>query len=281
MPYSIRSLRTALPLAAVFFLATPAVRAAEGPLTLPEVLRLATGQSRQLAAQDAAVAAAREMAVAAGQLPDPVLRLGIDNLPVNGPDAFSLTRDFMTMRRIGVMQEFTREEKRKLKIERGEQEAEREIASRRATLAGLQRDAALAWLDRYYVERMIAVSDGLVVQNQALMAAAEAAYRGGRGTQSDVLAASVALVMLEDRRDVLARQARTAQIALARWIGPAAERRLGGAPDIRALPFDAAKLDSELQRHPQLGTYLRQIALAETNARLAEARPRRRSWVLS
>src|SRR6266508_2905029 len=63
------------------------------PLTLSETLKLAANQSRQLAAQDAAVAAARETSVSAGQLPDPVLRLGVDNLPVNGPDRFSTTAD--------------------------------------------------------------------------------------------------------------------------------------------------------------------------------------------
>jgi hypothetical protein len=40
-------------------------------------------------AQDATASAARDMAVAAGQRPDPVLKLGINNLPVNGPDRFS------------------------------------------------------------------------------------------------------------------------------------------------------------------------------------------------
>ena len=82
--------------------------AADTPITLSEAQRIAAERSRQLTAQDSAVFASREMAVAAGQLPDPTLKAGIDNLPVNGADAFSLTRDFMTMRRIGVMQEFTR-----------------------------------------------------------------------------------------------------------------------------------------------------------------------------
>src|SRR5215471_1958473 len=76
------------------------------PLTLAEALRLAEKRALGISALDAASRASREMAVAAGQLPDPVLRAGIDNLPVNGPDAFSLERDFMTMRRIGVMQEY-------------------------------------------------------------------------------------------------------------------------------------------------------------------------------
>ena len=88
------------------------VFAVEAPLTLAEAQRRAVERSRQIPAQDAAIAASRDMAVAAGQLPDPVLRFGIDNLPIDGPDQFSVGRDFMTMRRIGVMKEFTRSEKR-------------------------------------------------------------------------------------------------------------------------------------------------------------------------
>src|SRR5690349_8890167 len=81
--------------------------AADTPLTLAEAQRLALGRSQLVVAQDAAVAAAKESAVAAGQLKDPVLRLGLDNFPVSGPDAGSFTKDSMTMARIGVMQEWT------------------------------------------------------------------------------------------------------------------------------------------------------------------------------
>src|SRR5881628_3360054 len=94
------------------FLLFAAVLPAQAQLSLPDAQRRAVERSRQLAAQDSAVAASREMAVAAAQLPDPMLKFGIDNLPINGPDRFSVTRDFMTMRRIGVMQELTRGEKR-------------------------------------------------------------------------------------------------------------------------------------------------------------------------
>ncbi|HEV8258782.1 MAG TPA: TolC family protein, partial [Casimicrobiaceae bacterium] len=73
------------------------VSGADAPLTLAEAQRLAVERSRMLAGQDSAVAASREMAVAAGQLADPMLKLGIDNLPVDTSDRFSLTRDFMTM----------------------------------------------------------------------------------------------------------------------------------------------------------------------------------------
>jgi hypothetical protein len=40
---------------------------------------------------------------------------GSHNLPVNESDRFILTRDFVTMRSIGVTQEFTRSDKRGLR----------------------------------------------------------------------------------------------------------------------------------------------------------------------
>ena len=84
---------------------------AQEPLTLGEAVRLAAERSQQLAAQDAAALAAREMAVAAGEPADLVLAFGLDNVPVNGADAWSLTNDFMTMRSIGVVGPGLREDK--------------------------------------------------------------------------------------------------------------------------------------------------------------------------
>ena len=64
------------------------------------------------------------MAIAAGQLPDMTLKLGINNLPANGPDALNLTSDFMTMQSVGVMRELTRDDKRQARSARWEREAE-------------------------------------------------------------------------------------------------------------------------------------------------------------
>jgi len=242
------------------------------PLTFEETLRLAAGQSPQLAAQDAAISAASEMSAAASRFPDPVLRLGVDNLPVDGPDRYSTTADFMTMRRIGVMQEFTREEKRRLRGERGELEAGRERSNRRGMLAGVQRDAAIAWLERYYAEQMRIVLGVLAGETRASIEAGEAAYRGGRATRGEVLATRAALVMLEDRGAMIERQLRTAKIALSRWIGADAERSLQGPPpDAGTVRLDLVRLDEDLRHHPVLAALAQQLALADTDARLAQA----------
>ncbi|WP_455342741.1 hypothetical protein [Variovorax durovernensis] len=108
-----------------------------GVLGLPDALRLSQDRSQQLVAQDALATASREMAVAAGQRPDPTLRLGISNLPLNGEDRFSLTRDFMTMRTVGVMQEITRSEKLSARSARYEKEADVAEAGRSVEFHGI------------------------------------------------------------------------------------------------------------------------------------------------
>jgi outer membrane protein TolC len=253
--------------------------AADSALTLPEAQRLAAERSRQLVAQDSAVLASREMAAAAGRLPDPALKIGIDNLPVTGPDAYSLTRDFMTMRQIGLMQEFTRDEKRQLRADRFEREAERAVAEKSAMLATIQRDTALAWLDRYYAEAMAAVVAEQAREIGLEVEAAENAYRAGRGSQADVFAARSAKVGLEDRASEIGRRIRTAKTMLARWVGTASENPLAGKPDIEAVRLDSRALDTQLAHHPQIAVLARQSEIATTEARLAQAN-KKSDWSL-
>jgi outer membrane protein TolC len=252
------------------------------PLTLPAAQRRAGGRARVLGAQDASVTASREMAVAAGQLPDPVLKLGIDNLPLEGAEGFSLTRDFMTMRRVGVMQEVTRAEKRQIRSERFEREAERTLAEKGVAVAQIARDAALAWLDRWYAEAM---SGQLAEQVQLAgreIEAAESAYRSGRGSQADVIAAQSMLAQLRDRGSEITKRMRTAQTALVRWVPEAADLPLAGLPDVDALAVPAHALDAHIARHPEIAVLAKQEEIAATDARLAQsAKQSDWTWELS
>ena len=111
---------------------------ADKGLSLDHALQIAQQRSLQVVAQDAAAASAREMAVAAGQRPDPQLRVSVDALPINGPNRFSLTRDDFTMATIGVTQELTRASKRQARSARFEREAASAEASRaRGPIAGI------------------------------------------------------------------------------------------------------------------------------------------------
>jgi outer membrane protein TolC len=103
----------------------------------------------------AGVEAARTASRAAGSLPDPKLAFGIDNLPATGPDQWRVNRDFMTMRKIGLMQEFTNGAKRRAEAEAALAAVDEAEAQRRVRVQAVRTSTALAWLNRYYVERRL------------------------------------------------------------------------------------------------------------------------------
>ena len=242
------------------------------PLTLAEAQRIAVLQSRQLVAQDALAAAARDQAIAAGQLPDPVLKLGLDSLPLNGPDRFSQSRDSFTMRRIGISQEITGASKRLLRTEKFEREAERLQAQRRVTLANVQRDAALAWVDRHYAQAQRALLQQQFEETRLQVQVAESVFRTNRGSQADVFAARAAVIGMHDRLSQIGQQSHSAALTLARWLGTAnAERPTAGPPPWQSTRLEGDILGGHLEQHPGLLAISAEVGAAESDARLAQA----------
>ncbi len=260
----------ALALAAATALAAgfPARAAALG---LEESLRLAEAHSRSLLAHHASAEAARHMAVSARQRPDPMLTAGLNNLPVTGADRYSVTRDFMTARSVGVKQQFTRGAKLEARGSKFEREADVAEATHRLAVADLRRETALAWLDRQFLQRAL---QALVAQRdeaQLQVEGSNAAYRGGKGSQADVLAARTVVEQLEDRLLDSRRQLGTADARLARWTGVALIDTLGPLPPLDDVPLHEATLATELERHPQIERMRRREAVAVAEAEVARA----------
>jgi len=238
-------------------------------LSLQEAVGLASARSADAETSRAPIQAANEMAVAAGQLPDPVLKLGLDNVPLNKSDQFSLTRDSMTQRSISVMQEFTRANKRRAKADRYAAEADAAEARRNVGLADVQRNAVAAWLDRWYAEQTDVLlghhGHPLDLARQAAMAA----YRSGRGTRADVLAADLEVQKMHDRQDENRTAIEMATVNLERWIGPAARRPLGDRPPLE-VPASTQRLATDaFDAVPEVAAAQRDVALAETEIRAA------------
>lgn len=241
-------------------------------LTLAEAQRIAVTRSQLLVAQDALGAAARDQALAAEQLPDPVLKAGIDNLPANGPDRFSVTRDFMTMRRIGISQELPRAAKRQLRAERFQRDAQRALAQRQLIQVNVERDTALAWLDRYYTLAMRELGHQQLLETRLQVQAADSGFRTGRGSQAEVFAARSAVIQLEDRLSQIDRQARGSSLMLARWVGALdAGRYPSGTPPWQSIPIQEGAFSEHLKQHPDLLVISAEIDATEADARLAQA----------
>jgi outer membrane protein TolC len=243
---------------------------ADEPLSLEEALALASQQSPQLAAQRHGIEAAQRAVVPARELPDPKLFFGIDNLPVTTSEAFSLTKDFMTMRKIGVMQDFTRGEKRELKGQLAERIAERESAMLVDTQAALRRDVAAAWVQRYFAERISSVVVEQMQETTLQRDAIRAGLKSNRTQPADLLAVEITLQSLLDKRAQYDKESARAKAMLARWLGPAADRPLAEfAPD--KPPLDLSGLTGHIDQHPHVQSLDRQIAIAQTEAAIAQA----------
>ena len=281
LPHSFRfaTRAEARPFWRVAFLSAIAVSScamADTPLlSLAEAVRLAERQAPAIDAQQAALEASLQAIVPAGQLPDPELVAGIDNLPITTGDAFDLTRDAMTMRKIGLMQTFTRREKREGRVRLAQAEAERQRALLTDEKLSVREATAKAWIARWSAERRLALLESLRPQARAQIAAASAALVAGRGSAADALAAKSAAAQLEDRIDQARQEADATRAGLARWLPEAVDRALGEPAQWSDLGIDPHTIVEHADRHRELLAFdaMEGAADAEVDLARAEKRP--------
>jgi outer membrane protein TolC len=249
----------------VVVFAAPGITRAGPPLTLERVQALAVQNQPALVAGEAGAQGTREAAIAEGQLPDPRLKLGLMNVPI---ETFALNRDPMTQTMVGIEQMIPGGNKRELRRRRGEAEAQQMTAELEAQRNLIQRDAALAFLALQGTKRQLAVLGDLHRQTEQLAEAARIGTLAGRG-QVEVYAARQMLTMTRDRASELAMQEAKARAELGRWIGPAAQDEVTTVPVTMPAPAALASLRESLQRHPTHAAQARSVAMAEAELALA------------
>lgn len=263
--------RQFLPLGLAALLLVHVVQAQAGDvLTLAQAQRLAVEDQPQLQAQAAQVRALDARSVSARQLPDPQLVGGIENLPVNGGEAYSLRRDDFTTLTVGVMQEFPLASKRELRGEKqrlmalGAQDQLKELQRR------IRREAGTAYLELYLPEQAGNLVESMLAEAVRSQKAAEIAYRAGKAEQADVLAADVSLALLRDKQAEYQQMGEHARRHLARWIGAAAELPADANIPGFATPPALDEILAALPRHPALQVFERSRDIAQNE--IAQAR---------
>ena len=213
--------------------------------------------------------ALEELSVAANQLPDPVVKMGLMSLPT---DTFDLGQEAMTQVQVGVVQKFPRGRSRELRS------AQYDLRS--DGLGDVARDRSL--------QAVLAVREDFVevvkqrelgrINREAIAAFEEVEqitrdyYATGRVAQQDALQAAVELAKVEDRAARIAQEEEQARSRLSTWIGAAAFSGFEeGWPDL-AEPADVATLEQRLPAHPRLAALQKNIAAAETGVELARQR---------
>ncbi len=239
-------------------------------LTLAQVQRLAINDQPQLAAQAAEVRAFDARAVSASQLPDPQLMAGVQDLPINREDAYSLRRDDSTMLSVGITQQFPRAAKRELRGEKQRLLARGADARRQELQRRIQRESGTAYLDLYLPEQAQGLIDAMLVEAERSQKAAEIAYRAGKNEQADVLAADISLSLLRDKQAEYRQMAGHAREYLTRWIGAAANRPVDSMQLMPEEPPPLAAVLATLPQHPALSILERRRDVAQNE--IAQAR---------
>ncbi len=245
-------------------------------LSADDAVRLAIGRSQRIVASALQIDAARDRAIAAGKRPDPVFTTGLQSVPLNGPDRGKLHNDSFTMTAFGIKQELTSRDKLAARAERYAREAESNDVARSLSMVEIARDTRLAWLARSYLESTAVLLDDAAHEVAHHIEAVDAAYRGGRGTQSESIAIRTELERVADRQRQNARDLAVARARLARWIGEAEAQPLAERAPIAAR-FDAhpelgetrGALQKKLDAHPALKRLAAQQASARAEAEMA------------
>jgi outer membrane protein TolC len=135
-------------------------------LTLEQALSLAEQEAPSLDAQIANVQAARSAAIPAGELPDPKLRLGLQNVPIEGDTRWQLDEEAMTMQMVGVMQEVPNRAKRRARVEAAQAGVALADVQQTIERLSVRQATAEAWIAGFAVEQKLS----LFKQETALLA---------------------------------------------------------------------------------------------------------------
>jgi cobalt-zinc-cadmium efflux system outer membrane protein len=248
-------------------------------LSLDDAIQLAIQSQPLIQSLDDAAAASREAAIAEGQLPDPKLKFGVINLPINHGDTLRFDRDDMTMSNIGFSQDVVPKLKRDAASHKMEAEAEQYHSEQLVTIRSIQRDVALAWLDVFEAQKKTGLYAKIADEMAAERKVALARISSGGASPSDALQLDKERAMTNDKYYVAKRDEQKARAILARWIGDAAKSPISdNLPLITAkLPDTTEATNSEIDSHPALQNAKQAELVAQSDVDIAKAE-RLKNW---
>jgi outer membrane protein, heavy metal efflux system len=213
-------------------------------------------------------AAARRIAPA-GALDDPMIEAGLVSLPVN---SFSLRREDMTMKMLGIAQRVPYPGKRDLRRAVAAMDAEALSHAFAETVNRVAREVRIA-----YYELALAHEGARLVQSNRevllrLLRIAEGRYTVGQGRQSDVLKAQSQLSRIAEEGIRFERERLVAEAELNRALGrePGASAPAPGPLALEEARFDHSALESEAwAQRPQLLALRSVLARSERSVALA------------
>lgn len=269
--------RIAIVLAWLALFALMPLAAEASDVSFDDSLQLAARLAPMLQARQAQVTAGEQEAARAAALPDPKLTFGIANLPITGADAFDSGADMMTMKQVGVSQQFTARAKRHARQAVADRRVDQARALSLAEQLAVRQVVAQAWIDVWATEQALSSLQAMREPTRIAVATAKARFAGGSSTASEVLATEASVLELDNQIDAAQAALEVARASLARWLQqpPATLQLSGEPPSLTELPVSITTLLASIDRQqPLLGWSERQaIAEAEVERAIAQKRP--------
>lgn len=241
-----------------------AAHAAE--FSLQQTLAAAVHYSAELSANRNQSNALNAMADSARQLPDPKLKFGIENVPVQGSNSHRFTREGMTMQRIGIMQDYVSEDKRDRKAETILAQSASSIAKAEVIRATLQRSAAQAWLDLALSQKVLTAAQKLVAETERQIGVQKATVASGSSPASSVMDIRMTLLGMQDKVTLAQRDVTLAQTRLLQLTGEQIDNARGSLPRYQRLPADPAVLEQSVGLHPEVIEAAREADVAKARS---------------
>lgn len=240
------------------------------PLSLEAARSLALNHQPLLESESAAAVAARQSAIASGQLPDPVLSGGLTDLTITGSDRYTLRNEGDTQFQVGIKQQFPGGDKRKLRGLRAGYVADGMDAELEESRRMIARESSMDWIDVWKALRAQSLVQESIEQAKLQVQTVQVAYTNNRATQAELLAARVAVELLNDQLANFQQMEWHARNQLRRWIGDAAERPLPLALPQWPAP-DLDRLMAHITNHPHVKIQDAAVDAANASLNLAKA----------
>ncbi|MBT6538300.1 MAG: TolC family protein [Francisellaceae bacterium] len=211
-------------LSCVFFLSPLSSFAiSSGEVTLAYVEKIAIERSPELEKTSNYKSAFESAAVAASQLKDPKLQLGLLNVPT---DSFSLNQENMTQFKVGIAQEFPSGKTLHFASKAKKLMAETERYKLNNKKSEIIRNVRLYWMELYYLLEARKILEKNKKVFSYLVEVTTSKLSSGSGYQHDVLKSQIELTKIESLIMQNQEYIEQARVSLARLIGEELARKL-------------------------------------------------------
>tara|TARA_Y100000780_G_scaffold225904_1_gene239050 strand:+ start:2419 stop:3264 length:846 start_codon:yes stop_codon:yes gene_type:complete len=190
---------------------------AEKIISLEQAIALAQQNDPWLHGSKLKQQAVEHNSIASGTLPDPIMSMGMMNLPT---DTWNLDQEGMTQFKVGVSQMFPRGDSLELKRQQLKIESTKYPLLRENRKAKLKSEVSQIWLDAFLAQQTIKLieDDWELFEQMAEIAKASYSNVIGKTRQQDVIRAQLEIVQLEDRLTVQRQILETSIARLNEWL---------------------------------------------------------------